>query len=156
MLGVAKTVATMLPATSGATTMQQLFDLGVHSYEAYERLAVTSAPAEIRPAGFKRDQWYKHKDGYYVRYFPNGYRQTKIQVYVPGNALDAAVHETANHMIFDPTSMVVVPANSNAQRLGVGGPVQDIVREVIHSIGSRKGSPRPKDTKVEKSPGTKN
>lgn len=158
MLGVAKTAAGMLPASGGANTLQQLFDLGITTYEAYERLAVVSGPSETKRTSFKRNQWYKHKDGYYVRYFPNGYQQTKIQVYVPSSTMDTAAHESANDMIFDPTSMVVVPANSNAQRLGVGGPVKDIVRAVFRTIGSEKskGKAPSKETKDVKHPPMKN
>jgi hypothetical protein len=90
-----------------------------------------------------REQWYRQKEGYYVRYLPDNYKETKIQVYVPGNIIDDA-NETGNYIVFDPASRVIFPANSNAQRLGIGGPVVDIVKSVIKNIGNRKPVPKPK------------
>jgi hypothetical protein len=36
-----------------------------------------------------------------------------------------------NYLLFDPVTMMAIPANSNAQRLGIGAPVIDIIRRVI-------------------------
>lgn len=153
MLGVAKTVASTLP--SSQNKLQNLFDLGIGSYEAFERLAVVSGPSKLRQTDFRRDQWYKHENGYYVRYYPNGYQQTKIQVYLPEIILDSDAHEKGNPILFDPASMVVVPANSNAQRLGIGGPVREVVKAVIGIIGSGKDkSPPPKQTPPAGHPGS--
>ena len=155
MLAVVKTVANVLPSAMRQNKLQHLFDLGISSYEAFEQLAVVSGPSQIRQTDFKRDQWYKHENGYFVRYYPNGYQQTKIQVYLPGVIVDSAAHEIGNNILFDPASMVVVPANSNAQRLGIGGPVREVVRAVIGIIGSGKEkSPRPKDTPPVGHPGS--
>lgn len=144
VLGVAKTVTNMLPSSGVQNSLQKLFEVGSTSYEAYERLAVLSSPSQISRPHIKRDQWYKHLDGYYVRYLPNSYQQTKIQVYVPDTAVDSVAQDMEDYIVFDPTSMVIVPANSNAQRLGVGAPVREIVGKVIDVIKSRKESPRPK------------
>src|SRR2546421_1090528 len=132
-MGVIKTVITSLPATglTAQSDLQKLFELGSSSYETYERIAVLQQPSEIRHPNFKRDQWYKQEDGYYVRYFPDSYQHVRIQVYVPVEK-DSTGHDIGNYMIFNPTSMVVFPANSNAQRLGIGGAVVDIVRQIIH------------------------
>jgi hypothetical protein len=144
MLGVVKTVAKTLPGTAGQSDLLRLFDQGITSYEAFERLAVTSGSAETWHSEFKREQWYKHSDGYYVRYLPTNYKQTKIQVFVPEGLVNAAPQNDDDYVVFDPTSLVVVPANSNAQRLGIGGPILDVVRSVIIIIGSKKEKPRPK------------
>jgi hypothetical protein len=34
-------------------------------------------------------------------------------------------------MLFDPVTMMAAPANSNAQRLGIGAPVAKVIRKVI-------------------------
>lgn len=154
MVGAAKTVARVLPSPGVQNNLQKLFDLGTSSYDAYERLAVLNSPSEIRHPEFKRDQWLKVEDGYYVRYYPNSYKQTKIQVYVPTSVADSTAAALGNYVVFDPVSMLAVPANSNAQRLGVGGPVVDIVRSVIHTIGSGKGRQHPNNKPQEKKPGS--
>jgi len=152
VMGVVKTVARTLPSPGGQHSIRQLFDMGISSYDAYERLAVVNTPSVMRRPDFKRDQWYKHREGYYVRYFPESYKQTRIQVYVPENVMDSAAHDTEDYVVFDPASWVVVPAYSNAQRLGIGGPVLDIVRSVIHTIGKPKPAPPPKESSKGKVP----
>jgi hypothetical protein len=87
-----------------------------------------ASPSEISRPDYKRDQWSKHKDGYYTRYFAKGYQNVLIQVYVPEGLVDSK----GDYLVFDPVSMLAIPANSNAQRLGIGAPVViDIVRKVI-------------------------
>lgn len=55
------------------------------TYQEYEQLAVLAglAPADdvIRPT--PRGRWSWHPGGYFIRYFPQGYQRTKMQVYVP-------------------------------------------------------------------------
>src|SRR6476661_2371989 len=92
-----------------------------------------------------QDHWYKQEEGYYIRYIANTYKETRIQVYVPASILDSTNPDN-NYIVFDPVSRVVVPANSNAQRLGVGGPVSDIIRSVIRDIKIPKKTQAPKTT----------
>ena len=56
MLGAAKTVVKLLPSTAGVNEVKQLFDMGVQSYDAIERLAVLSTPSTITNSNFKREQ----------------------------------------------------------------------------------------------------
>jgi len=146
MIGVARTVVKMLPSGTGVNQVKQLFETGVNSYEAIERLAVLNTAPEITRNDFKREQWVRQDDGYFVRYLPSDYSKTKIQVYVPSHIGDSAALARQNYTIFDPASTVVVPAHSNAQRLGVGGPVIDIVRVVIKTIGKNPPPPPQKPT----------
>jgi hypothetical protein len=111
--------------------MRKLFELGTSSYEAYERLAVLRQPSTISRADYKRDQWYRQDGGYYVRYFPSSYQRIKIHVYVPAGSLDADGKHSGNYLLFDPVTMMAIPANSNAQRLGIGAPVIEVIRKVI-------------------------
>ena len=144
MLGVAKTMVKMLPSTGASNEIKQVFETGVSSYDAIERLAVLSTPSRITNSDFKREQWLKKEDGYYVRYLPSNYSNTKIQVYVPAGIGDSTAIARNDYTLFDPASSVVVPAYSNAQRLGVGGPIIDIVRVVIQTVGKNPAPPKPK------------
>lgn len=135
VMGVARTVSTVFPETglSGANNkMRQLFEMGTSSYELFERIAVPHQVSEIRRADFKKDQWYRQADGYYLRYFPSGYQHVKIQVYVPEGSLDSSGKKFGNYLLFDPVTMMAIPANSNSQRLGIGAPLSDILRRIIH------------------------
>jgi hypothetical protein len=84
------------------------------SYETLETVAVLSgaAPASSLVRQVPRGQWSQHPEGYFVRYFPSGYSRTRVEVYVPP--------ETT--VIFDPSVSVAAPANTGAQRLGIGTP----------------------------------
>lgn len=148
VVGVMKTIAASLPETGispALSSMKNLFELGNSSYEAYEQIAVLRQPSTIRIPDYKRDQWHKQVGGYYVRYFPSSYQRTKIQVYVPTGTLDLDGKRSGNYLTFDPVSMMAVPANSNAQRLGIGAPVAVIIRKVIQI---NKSTPSPKKPPV--------
>jgi hypothetical protein len=94
----------------------------------------------------KYDQWYKQKENYYIRYFPANYQKMKIQIYVPAGLLDSADKLNDEYVVFDPTGKQAVPAYTNAQRLGVGAPVIDILRKVI-IIQKKQDLPLPKNPK---------
>jgi len=130
VMGVVKSVSSNLPS-NGHNDVRWLFDIGSTSYEMFEKIAVLREPSQIKRADFKNDQWYKQKQNYYVRYFPLGYQKVRIQVYVPDGVLDSTGKVSGEYLVFDPTGLQAIPANSNAQRLGIGGPVLDIIRAVI-------------------------
>ncbi len=134
MMGVVKTIATAFPDNGVSPVfndMRNLFELGASSYEAYEQIAVLRQPSKIHRADYQRDQWYQQEGGYYARYFPSGYQRIKIQVYLPEGSLDQDGKKAGNYLLFDPVTMMAVSANSNAQRLGIGAPVADVIRKVI-------------------------
>jgi hypothetical protein len=133
VMGVVKTVSNNLPAgvLSGHNDIRRMFEIGSSSYEAFEKIAVLREQSQIKRSDFKNDQWYKVKENYYVRHFPISYQKIKIQIYVPDGVLDSAGKVAGEYLVFDPTGLQSVPANSNAQRLGIGGPVVDIIRAVI-------------------------
>ena len=143
VMGVVKTVSNHLPSDfiNGHSDVKRLFDLGASSYEAYERIAVLNEPSRLKRADFKNDQWYKQKENYYVRYFPVSYKKVKMQVYVPDGLLDSTGKVAGEYLVFDPIASQAIPANSNAQRLGVGAPVLDIVRIIIEV--NKKNTPPP-------------
>jgi hypothetical protein len=147
VMGVIKTVASQLPTgvTGGYNDVNRLFEIGSASYEAFEKIAVLREPSQIKHADFKNDQWYKQKDNYYVRYFPVTYQKIRMQVYVPDGLIDSTGKVSGAYLVFDPTATQAIPANSNAQRLGIGGPLLDIVRVIIEV---NKKNPPPPPTKV--------
>ena len=146
--GVAGYLKEVSSASGGLSTnsgMNRLFELGVSSYESYERLAVSREPSKIKKTGVKADQWYKQKDNYYVRYLPLSYQKVKIQLYIPDSLLDAEGKFGGEYVVYNPTGLQAIPAFTNAQRLGIGAPVLDIVKEIIR-INKGNGSPKPPPT----------
>ena len=128
VMGVVRTVSMALPETGAANQMKQLFEMGNSSYEAFERVAVLQQSSHITKTEIKKDQWYKQPDGYWLRYFPSSYQHVKVQVYVP----QGTIEKNSNaYLLFDPVTMMAIPANSNSQRLGIGAPTIDVIRKII-------------------------
>ncbi|MBI5370839.1 MAG: hypothetical protein HZA79_02305 [Sphingobacteriales bacterium] len=130
--------------------LQKLFEIGSASYETYENIAVLREPSRVTRKGVQFDQWYKQKESYYLRYFPVSYQKVKIQVYVPDNLLDSANKRNGEYIVFDPTGQQAIPAYTNAQRLGIGAPVKDILRVIIRV--NKTPIPEPKKPKNPKNP----
>lgn len=150
VMGVVRTISSVLPDNTlpgSFRSMQQLFETGNASYEAFERIAVQRELSAISNPALKTDQWYKQQGGYYVRYFPASYQQVKIQVYVAAGGA-AAAEKMDHYLLFNPVTMMAVPANSNAQRLGIGAPMLDAIIKIIQI---QKGTANPK-----KQPGNAN
>lgn len=129
--------------------IRKLFDAGVSSYEAYERMAVLSEPSK-RIKDVSPDLWYQQPGNYYVRYYPASYQKVRIQVYVPDGLLDSTGKANGDYLVFDPTGKQAVPAFTNAQRLGIGASVLDILREIIRI--NRQQPPVIKTPKQDKQP----
>ena len=154
VMGVVKQVAQALPDAriSGAqVSIKRMFETGTGTYESFERIAVLREPSVIHKANYKKEQWYQQPGGYYVRYFPNGYKQVKIQLYVPKGTLDSTGMQQGNYLLFDPVNRMAAPANSNAQRLGIGAPVAEIIRKIIRM---QKDAPKPKQPTPKEQPKT--
>lgn len=144
VMGVVKEISAVIPESrgiAGYSNVKQLFEMGNSSYEAFERIAVQRQASVIHRPDYKKDQWYKQPGGYYVRYFPNGYKNVKIQVYVPEGTIDPAAASSGNYLLFDPVRLMAVPANSNSQRLGIGAPVVEMIIKVIQ-INKGPGTPK--------------
>ena len=132
VMGIVKTVSGNLPGvTNGQNDVRRLFEIGSSSYEAFEKMAVLREASQIKQADFKNDQWYTQKQNYYVRYFPVSYQRVRVQVYVPNGVIDSTGKVSGEYLVFDPTGLQAIPANSNSQRLGIGGVVVDVVRAII-------------------------
>lgn len=132
VLGIIKTVSYSSGILNNNKDMQRLFNTGINSYESFERLAVLREQSKITKKNVKYDQWYRQKENYYVRYFPVSYKKVRVQVYVPDSLMDAGGKVNGEYLVFDPTGQQAIPAFTNAQRLGIGAPVLDIVRVIIN------------------------
>jgi hypothetical protein len=90
--------------------IRNLVATGVDRFEDYEQWAILAGIAPNDRPDVTRGRWTLHPDGYYVRYFPEGYSRTRVQVYVPNSI------NTAN-LVYDAVGDIACPANTGAQRL---------------------------------------
>ena len=141
VVGAIKTVSNTSGVFTANKSMQNLFERGITSYETFERLAVLRESSKITRKDVKYDQWYKQKENYYIRYFPASYKKVRIQVYVPDSLMDAEGRVNGEYMVFDPTGQQAIPAYTNAQRLGIGAPVLDMIRVIIQ-VNKRPNPPK--------------
>lgn len=102
--------ASMRAVFQAENEIRQAFSRVQLTFQDMERLAMLVGPAVIDNPDIRRGRWSNHPGGYYVRYYPSGYSQTIIQVYVPNDQLSVE---------FDAADDVAVPANTGAQRLAL-------------------------------------
>lgn len=88
------------------------------SYAEIERVAVLGgvAPRGEGSIDVPATRWSKHPDGYWVRYKPNGYSNTWVEIWVPGGSAGVG-------KVYDPASAIAVPVNTSRQRLAQSGRV---------------------------------
>jgi hypothetical protein len=81
-------------------------------YDQLERVAVLAgmAPMGEGSRAVPSGRWSLHPDGYYVRYLPNSYTNTVVQIWVPQGS-PAVGRE------YDPATHIAVPGNTSRQRL---------------------------------------
>lgn len=134
-----RAVESLPPAERALIQMQSDIRSKLSSAEStfadIERLAVIPGAADRDGPVVPHGRWSAHPGGFFVRYFPEGYRRTRIEVYVPLSGA-AGVNSPAGsaglmHVSFaggssaietreyDPEGDVAVPANTGAQRLGI-------------------------------------
>lgn len=135
--------STVRNAIQTENKMRKLFVTGATTYEDFEKVAVLLGPSVVDHPEYKRGRWCKHPNGYYIRFFPQGYQRTKIQLYVPETnitvpSVSQVAFNSTNYapvnLTFNPFDIVAVPANSEAQRLGIGGPWKEVI-DVITEQG---------------------
>lgn len=109
--------------------IRDLMTTGINDYDQIEALAMASGIASSQGTSIALGRWTKHPDGYYIRYFPDGYKHTKVQVYVPEIIGESKNHNSGSRfntfdkfssltsVKFDASNAVAVPANSTEQRL---------------------------------------
>jgi len=84
--GVPPAVRSILEAEA---RLRQKMTQGEASYEELEQIAVRfgAAPASEDDKYIPSGRWSFHPDGYFIRFFPEGYVNNNIQVYVPRDCL---------------------------------------------------------------------
>lgn len=92
--------------------MRSLLSTPGSSYAEIERVAVLGgvAPRGEGSADVPLSRWSLHPDGYWVRYKPNSYTNTLVQVWVAPQS--AAVGKS-----YEPWQAIAVPGNTSRQRL---------------------------------------
>lgn len=88
------------------------------SYADIERVAVIGgvAPRGEGSIDVPASRWSKHPDGFWVRYKPNGYSNTWVEIWVPPGS--KGIGKT-----YDPGTAIAVPVNTSRQRLAQSGRV---------------------------------
>lgn len=143
--GMLKQMTNYIPNNSGdIAAIKGLFEKGINSYEEFEKIAVRHEPSIITDPDYRRDQWNWQPGGFFIRYYPDSYKQVKVQVYVPENVTNTSANAAGKYLLFDPVLLMAAPANSNAQHLGIGAPVIEILRKVIQVNTNGPKLPRPK------------
>lgn len=96
------------------------------SFDVMARTAVLAgaAPADPTMPPVPRGTWIQNRQGFYLRYLPDSYSRTKVQLVVP----ETTPMATADPLIFDPTEELAVPANTAGQRLGLTAREEDTQR----------------------------
>ncbi len=92
--------------------LRQMLTSATSSYDEIERVAVLAgvAPAGPDSQDVPSGRWSRHPDGYWVRYLPSGYTNTRVEVWVPeGSAAAGTTLDLATH--------IAVPGNTARQRL---------------------------------------
>lgn len=113
--GMPGPVRTVVEAES---RMRGLLSTPGSSYADIERVAVLGGIAPKGPGSIDlpATRWSLHPDGFWVRYRPNGYTNTRVEIWVPAGS-------KAIGKVYDPGSSIAVPANTARQRLAQSGRV---------------------------------
>jgi len=93
-------------------SIRRLAASGTSSYEDMEKYAILAGLAPQLDPDVPAGIWSLHPDGYYVRFMPQGYSVTKVQIYVPKELIN-----TQSNLVYDGTNGIACPANVGAQRL---------------------------------------
>ena len=84
--------------------------------------AAATAPGDFRSAAaytepVERGTWAQLPGGFYVRYLPDGFMKTRLQVIVPDAAIAALDPKTP--LTFDPTQYIAILGSAPGERLGI-------------------------------------
>ena len=98
-------------AFEAENNIRKMVASGNSSFAEMEKYAIMAGMAPLRadvPSGI----WTLHPSGYYIRYFPQGYSITQVQIYVPTSIINVI-----KPVIYDATNDIACPANTGSQRL---------------------------------------
>ncbi len=82
------------------------------SFGELERVAVLAGMAPVGPGsvGVPTGRWSHHPDGYWIRYLPNSYSNTVVEIWAPEGSAGIGRE-------YDPATHIAVPGNTARQRL---------------------------------------
>lgn len=82
------------------------------SFGELERVAVLAGMAPAGPGSIAvpTGRWSHHPDGYWIRYLPNSYSNTVVEIWAPEGSPGIGKE-------FDPATHIAVPGNTSRQRL---------------------------------------
>ncbi|WP_260600177.1 hypothetical protein [Sphingomonas endolithica] len=82
------------------------------SFAELERVAVLAGMAPAGPGSIRvpNGRWSLHPDGYWIRYLPNSYSNTVVEIWAP-------VGSPGIGKEYDPATHIAVPGNTSRQRL---------------------------------------
>ncbi len=143
------------------------------SFNEIENIAVLAgvAPAKDMIREVTAGRWsYLPKEGYFIRFFPRGYPQTRVDIYVPyegevqvdKNKKVTAIRKNsrrAKKVTYRPSTMTAMPANRSSQRIGISSvpvrPVKDEYTIVFYAFdkGDRRPESKENPTIVKSGPG---
>lgn len=102
---------------NGAIDKEKKIDQAVGITTTVGALKGNVASVGIAADSAPRGSWAEMPGGYFVRYLPESYVRTKIQVIVPEAAMEHVDPKTP--LTFDPTQYLAVHVGTPAQRLGI-------------------------------------
>ena len=94
--------------------LRQALYSATSSYDDLERIAVLAADEITGNEEIKPGTWTWNPLGYYVRFLPVAYYQSRVEIYVPSGS-------TAVGKEFDPATHIAAPAQTGRQRLLMSG-----------------------------------
>jgi hypothetical protein len=106
--GIVDVPASVQTVMEAENNIRRLVETGVDNYEEFEKYAMLAGMADVDRSDIKKGMWTFNPNGYYVRYFPQGYSKTRVQVYVP---------DEKGKIIYNAIGTIACPANTGAQRL---------------------------------------
>jgi hypothetical protein len=95
---------------------------GEISGQAQQQAAALAPPPDFKSEAeasmpVARGTWAQMPGGFYVRYLPEGYMKTRVQVIVPDAAIAQA--DPKNPLVFDPTQYLAILCQAPAERIGI-------------------------------------
>lgn len=102
---------------NGAIDKEKKIDQAVGITTTVGALKGNVASLGVAADSAPRGSWAEMPGGFYVRYLPEGYARTKVQVIVPEAAMEHV--DPKAPLTFDPTQYLAVHVGTPAQRLGI-------------------------------------
>jgi hypothetical protein len=121
------------------TELRRMFSQGNSTYAELERLALSSNAASHISRVVPSGRWFAHPAGYFVRYLPNGYAETRVQIYLPPRpaARTAATSPTTAPATRTATATAPAPASpftlATWRSAAADHPAFPTAEEIFHS-----------------------